>query len=30
VYMKSVTLSTSMGPGVRVDTGPIIAEFEGR
>jgi large subunit ribosomal protein L1 len=30
VYMKSVTLSTSMGPGVRVDTGPLIAEYEGR
>jgi large subunit ribosomal protein L1 len=30
VYMKSVTLSTSMGPGVRVDTAPLIAEFEGR
>jgi large subunit ribosomal protein L1 len=30
VYMKSVTLSTSMGPGVRVDTAPLIADFEGR
>jgi large subunit ribosomal protein L1 len=26
-YMQSVTLSTTMGPGVRVDIGPLVAEF---
>lgn len=26
-YMKSVTLSTTMGPGVRVDVAPLVAEF---
>lgn len=26
-YMKSVTLSTTMGPGVRVDIAPLVAEF---
>ena len=26
-YMKSVTLSTTMGPGIKVDTVPIVAEF---
>jgi large subunit ribosomal protein L1 len=30
VYMKSITLSTSMGPGVKVDTAPLLAEHEGR
>ena len=29
-YMKSVTLSTTMGPGLRVDTGPLVSEFEGQ
>jgi large subunit ribosomal protein L1 len=29
-YMKSVTLSTTMGPGVRVDTAPLVADFEAR
>ena len=27
-YMKSVTLSTTMGPGIKVDTLPLITEFE--
>jgi large subunit ribosomal protein L1 len=27
-YMKSVTLSTTMGPGLRVDTAPLVADFE--
>jgi large subunit ribosomal protein L1 len=27
-YMKSVTLSTTMGPGIKVDPTPLIAEFE--
>jgi large subunit ribosomal protein L1 len=27
-YMKSVTLSTTMGPGIKVDTNPLIAAFE--
>ena len=27
-YMKSVTLSTSMGPGIRVDTAPLVSEYE--
>ncbi len=26
-YMKSVTLSTTMGPGIKVDTAPLVAEF---
>jgi large subunit ribosomal protein L1 len=30
VYMKSVTLSTTMGPGLRIDTAPLVAEFEGQ
>jgi large subunit ribosomal protein L1 len=29
-YMKSVTLSTTMGPGLRVDTTPLVSEFEGQ
>jgi large subunit ribosomal protein L1 len=28
VYMKSVCLSTTMGPGIRVDTAPLVAELE--
>jgi large subunit ribosomal protein L1 len=27
-YMQSVTLSTTMGPGIRVDHLPLVAEFE--
>ncbi len=27
VYMKSVTLSTTMGPGIRVDVAPLVSEF---
>lgn len=27
-YMKSITLSTSMGPGIRVDTTPLVSEYE--
>jgi large subunit ribosomal protein L1 len=27
-YMKSVTISTTMGPGIRVDTTPLVSEFE--
>lgn len=27
-YLRSVTLSTTMGPGVKVDTAPLVAEFE--
>jgi large subunit ribosomal protein L1 len=29
-YMKSVTLSTTMGPGLRIDTVPLVSEFEGQ
>jgi large subunit ribosomal protein L1 len=29
-YMKSVTLSTSMGPGLKVDTAPLVADYETR
>jgi large subunit ribosomal protein L1 len=29
-YMKSVTISTSMGPGIRVDTTPLVSEFENK
>jgi large subunit ribosomal protein L1 len=27
-YMRSVTLSTTMGPGIRVDTLPLVADYE--
>ncbi len=27
-YMKSVTLSTTMGPGIKVDASPMVAQFE--
>ena len=27
-YMRSVTLSTSMGPGIRIDTQPLVSEME--
>jgi large subunit ribosomal protein L1 len=30
MYMKSVTLSTTMGPGLRVDTTPLVSAFEGQ
>jgi large subunit ribosomal protein L1 len=26
-YMKSVTLATTMGPGIKVDVAPLVAEF---
>jgi large subunit ribosomal protein L1 len=29
-YVKSITLSTTMGPGVRIDTAPLVAEYETR
>lgn len=29
-YMKSVTLSTTMGPGVKIDPTPLVTEFENR
>jgi len=29
LYMKSVTISTTMGPGLRIDTTPLVSEFEG-
>jgi large subunit ribosomal protein L1 len=29
-YMKSVTLSTSMGPGLKIDTAPLVADYETR
>jgi large subunit ribosomal protein L1 len=29
-YMKSVTISTTMGPGIRVDTTPLVTDFESR
>jgi large subunit ribosomal protein L1 len=29
-YMKSVTLSTTMGPGIRVDTTPLISDYEAK
>jgi large subunit ribosomal protein L1 len=27
-YMRSVTLSTTMGPGIKVDHQPLVTEFE--
>jgi len=27
-YMKSVTLSTTMGPGIKVDTLPLVSDYE--
>src|SRR5262245_11703866 len=30
VYLRSVTLSTTMGPGVRIDTTPLVADYEAR
>jgi large subunit ribosomal protein L1 len=29
-YMKSVTLSTTMGPGIKVDTAPLVADYDAR
>ena len=29
-YMKSVTLSTTIGPGIRVDTLPLISDYESK
>ena len=29
-YMRSVTLSTTMGPGIKVDTNPLVAEYEAK
>jgi len=29
-YMKSVTLSTTMGPGIKVETNPLVAEYEAK
>jgi len=29
-YMKSVTLSTTMGPGIKVDTNPLVADYEAK
>jgi large subunit ribosomal protein L1 len=29
-YMKSVTISTTMGPGIRIDTLPLVTDFESR
>jgi hypothetical protein len=26
--MKSVTVSTTMGPGIKIDHNPLVAEFE--
>jgi large subunit ribosomal protein L1 len=26
-YMRSITISTTMGPGIKVDTTPLVAEF---
>ncbi len=29
-YMKTVTLSTTMGPGIKVDTNALVAEYEAK
>lgn len=29
-YMRSISLSSTMGPGIRLDTAPVIAELESR
>ena len=29
-YMKSVTLSTTMGPGIKIDTLPLLADYEAK
>jgi large subunit ribosomal protein L1 len=29
-YMRSVTLSTTMGPGIKVDTNPLVADYEAK
>jgi large subunit ribosomal protein L1 len=29
-YMKSVTISTTMGPGLKIDTAPLVADYETR
>ena len=29
-YMKSITLSTTMGPGIKVDTNALVAEYEAK
>ena len=29
-YMRSVTLSTTMGPGIKVDTLPLVADYEAK
>jgi large subunit ribosomal protein L1 len=29
-YMRSVTLSTTMGPGIRVDTLPLVSDYEAK
>jgi large subunit ribosomal protein L1 len=29
-YMKSVTISTTMGPGIRIDTLPLVSDYEAK
>jgi large subunit ribosomal protein L1 len=29
-YMRSVTLSTTMGPGIRIDTLPLVSDYEAK